>query len=95
MRTTVTLDADVERMLKDDAHARNRSFKVSLNEAVRDAFRLRRKAPARRKRFVVKARPLGLRPGIDPLRLSDIAQEMEDDAMIARMKKFEKAAKKP
>lgn len=94
MRTTVTLDPDVERMLKDDAHARKRSFKISLNEAVRDAFRLRRQVPAKRKRFVVKAKAMGLMPGIDEMRLSDIAQEMEDHALIDRMRKFEKTAKK-
>ena len=38
MRTTVTLDPDVERLLKNEAHRRGASFKVALNEAVRKAF---------------------------------------------------------
>ncbi len=35
MRTTVTLDPDVEHLLKDAAHAQRQSFKVILNDAVR------------------------------------------------------------
>jgi len=80
MRTTVTLDRDVERLLKDEAHARGKSFKVTLNNAVREAFQTK-KNPSR-KPFVVKARPLGLRPGMDPTRLSELADEMEIDAFL-------------
>jgi len=88
MRTTVTLDADVERLLKNEAHARGKSFKVALNEAVRQAFRTRPARPGRHKPFIVKARPMGLRPGIDPVRLSELADEMEIDAFLATTKRL-------
>ena len=32
MRTTVTLDDDTERMIRDDMRRTQRSFKVTLNE---------------------------------------------------------------
>jgi len=83
VRTTVTLDPDVERMLKNDAHRRGASFKVALNEAVRTAFRLKPAASKKRKPFVVKARTMSLRSGIDPVRLSELAGEMETDAFLA------------
>jgi hypothetical protein len=35
MRTTVTLDKDVEKMLRDAMHNSNRSFKELLNAAIR------------------------------------------------------------
>jgi len=84
MRTTVTLDPDVERLLKNEAHNLGKSFKVALNEAVRQAFRTKFDTSHKRKPFVVKARPLGLRPGIDPTRLSELADEMEIDAFLAK-----------
>ncbi len=89
MRTTVTLDPDVERLLKNEAHRRGKSFKIALNEAVRQAFRARRSPPQRRKPFVVKARPMGLFPGLDPVRLSELADEMEIDAFLATTKRLQ------
>ncbi len=88
MRTTVTLDPDVERLLKNEAHARGQSFKIALNEAVRQAFRGKLDPPHKRKPFVVKARPMGLRPGIDPARLGELADEMETDAFLATAKRL-------
>ena len=88
MRTTVTLDPDVERLLKNEAHARGESFKVALNEAVRLAFRSKLAPPHKRKPFVVKARPMGLRPGIDPARLGELVDEMEIDAFLATTKRL-------
>lgn len=82
MRTTVTLDPDVERLLKNEAHRRGKSFKIALNEAVRQAFRNKAIPSPKRKPFVVKASPMGLRPGIDPTRLSELADEMEIDAFL-------------
>lgn len=82
MRTTVTLDRDVERLLRDDMHRSRRSFKESLNTAVRAA--LGRKAGlAPEKRFVVKARPMGLREAIDSTGLNRLADDLEADAVTA------------
>jgi hypothetical protein len=35
MRTTVTLDPDVHTLLKEAAHRSGRSFKITLNDAIR------------------------------------------------------------
>ena len=88
MRTTVTLDPDVERLLKNEAHRRGQSFKIALNAAVRQAFRTRLAPLQKRKPFVVKARPMGLRPGLDPTRLSELADEMEIDAFLETTKRL-------
>jgi hypothetical protein len=92
MRTTVTLDADVERLLKNDAHRRGGSFKTALNEAVRRAFR-QGQAGRSAKPFVVRAKAMGLRSGIDPARLSELADEMETDAFLARTRRPAKKGK--
>jgi hypothetical protein len=88
MRTTVTLDADVERLLKNEAHRRGASFKVALNEAVRKAFRTSANLPRHSKPFAVHARPLSLRPGVDPARMSELADELETDAFLAATKRL-------
>ena len=41
MRTTVTLEADTEALIREEAARRGISFKVVLNEAVRAALRPR------------------------------------------------------
>jgi hypothetical protein len=88
----VTLDADVERIIKDEAHRRGSSFKVALNEAVRSAFR-KGASQGPRKPFVVRSKAMGLRPGIDPARLSEIADAMETDAFIVVTKRLAKRLK--
>lgn len=79
MRTTVTLDPDVERLLKEAMHRSRRSFKETLNGAVRAALG-RKPARSGRPAFVLTARPLGLRAGIDPTSFNKLSDELEADA---------------
>ena len=81
MRTTVTLDKDVERMLRDTMHRTRASFKETLNQAVRAGLTARRQPAGKRKPFVLAARPMGLREGIDPAALNKLADELEVDAV--------------
>ena len=84
----MTLDPDVERLLKNDAHSRGHSFKVALNEAVRKAFRNKNEPVPKRKPFVVEASDMGLRPGIDSTRLGELADELEVDAFLEKAKRL-------
>ena len=81
MRTTVTLEKDVERMLRDAMHRTRRSFKETLNTAVRMGLGGK---PALQKPFVVKARPMTLRTGIDPAGLNKLADELEAGAFLVK-----------
>jgi len=83
MRTTVTLDKDVERLLRDAMHRSRRSFKEALNTAVRAGL-AGHAASTKNLPFVVKARPLGLRAGIDPAGLNKLADELEMDAHLKK-----------
>jgi len=79
MRTTVTLDPDVEQLLKQATHGSQQNFKQALNDGLRRG--LAHLAPATAAEpFVVKARPMGLRTGVDPTRLHELAQDLEVDA---------------
>jgi hypothetical protein len=79
MRTTVTLDPDVEAKLRAVMRERGVSFKAALNDAVRAGFT--GEAPSR-KRFRVKSAPLGLRINID--KALTIAGEMEDEEILRK-----------
>jgi hypothetical protein len=92
MRTTVTLDPDVERLLKEAAHETRRSFKQVLNDAVRTGLRASA-TTSRRRRFSVKARPMGLRPGVDPTRLAELADELETEAFLGTSRRSAKKKK--
>lgn len=84
MRTTVTLDDDVERLLRESMLRTRRSFKESLNQALRAGLQAERPA-APEPPFVVRAWPLGLRPSVDPDRLNQLADELETEALLDRM----------
>ena len=88
MRTTVTLDPDVERLLKEEVHKTRQSFKEVINNAIRQGLRPQRSG-AKRKPFVVKARPMGLRTGIDPARLSELADDLEVEAFLNLTRRLE------
>lgn len=78
MRTTVTLDPDVARMLNDQAARSRKSFKETLNTAVR--LGLSRSDDAKTSPpFVIEARPMGLRAGVDPVRLNSLLDDMETE----------------
>ena len=83
MRTTVTLDPDVERLLREAMHRSRLSFKETLNRALRAALG-REPARSGRPAFVLTARPLGLRAGIDPTSFNKLADELEADAFRER-----------
>jgi hypothetical protein len=83
MRTTVTLDNDVEQLLREAMHRSRSSFKQTLNAAIRAGLGQRR-APAMRRRFVIKARPLGLRAGFDPAGFNKLADDLEVDTVLEK-----------
>ena len=83
MRTTVTLDPDVIRLLKNESHKRGESFKVALNDAVRKAFQAPPATTGKRKPYVVKAYDMGLMPGIDYSQANKLMEDMDIDAHLA------------
>jgi hypothetical protein len=82
MRTTVTLDPDVAEKLRQLAHKRRTSFKVTLNDVLRDGL-ARQMGERRRRRFVVEPHAGGFRPGIDSGRLNQLLDQMEVEAFVS------------
>lgn len=86
MRTTVTIEVDVEEKLREFM-ARNRyTFKQALNETLRRGLGSQTSLPS--KQFKVEARPMGLKPGIDLTRLNELADELEVDDFLEKQRKL-------
>ena len=81
MRTTVTLDPETERLLREAMRQRGQSFEEVLNAAVvRGLADLRSdggEAP-----FVPAVYPMGLRTGYDPTQLGALGDDLEVDAFL-------------
>ncbi len=75
MRTTVTLDADVEQLIRAAQERQRATFKQVLNEAVRRG--LKSQGGDQGPSFAVEAKAMGLRSAIDPARLRDVDDELE------------------
>lgn len=82
MRTTVTLDPDVEQLLRLATQGSGQSFKEALNDGLRRGLAHLVPASAAEP-FLVDALPLGLRAGLDPARLHEVADELEAEAFAA------------
>ncbi len=77
MRTTITLDEDVEKKL--DAEVRRQkgaTFKDIINETLRVGLLTKRELKAAEP-FKVKARPMGVMPGLNYDNIGDLVEHLE------------------
>lgn len=77
MRTTLTIDDDLARRLKEQARRSRRSFKEVVNEAIARGLSATEAPSPPMARFRVKATAAGFRPGIDIRKLSKLVDELE------------------
>lgn len=82
MRTTVTLDPDVAEQLKRAMRDRGRSFKETINDAIRAGLASRRE-PA--EPYQLKPRPLGVLPGIGLTKALGLAAALEDEEIVRKL----------
>ncbi len=80
MRTTVTLDPDVESMLRKEVRRRGESFKDVLNNALRVGLRSRNQPD---EAFEPLTFDMG-KPRVDLTKAASLAAELEDDELIGR-----------
>lgn len=76
MRTTLTLEEDVAAKLRAEMRRSRRSFKEVVNEFLRLGLNMHREHKPG-KPFIVQARPLGLRPGLDYDKISELVEHLE------------------
>lgn len=83
MRTTVTLDPDVEAKLRQATRERGQPFKVVLNDAVRAGLSGGERVA---RRYRLAARPMKVRSGVDLDRALSIAGELEDAEIVRKLR---------
>lgn len=84
------MEKDVERILRDAMHRSRKSFKQTLNAAVRAGLG-GKSVRARATQFIIRARPLGLRSGIDPASFNKLADDLEIDAFLDKNRRVKKS----
>jgi hypothetical protein len=84
MRTTLTLDDDVAKQLREKTRRSGESFKSVVNETLRKGLRSGEKPSPPLPRFVVKSKPCGFQPGIDILHLNRLSAELETEDFVRK-----------
>jgi hypothetical protein len=79
MRTTLTLDDDVARLLDDAVHRERRPLKQVVNDALRRALAPR---ATRQQPYRLTPHESALRPGFDPAGFNRLVDELEDEGII-------------
>ena len=84
MRTTLTLDDDVARELREQVRRSGSSFKQVLNAALRRGLRTGEKPSRGLAPFRVEPFSSPFQPGVDPGRLNQLADELEVEELAGR-----------
>ncbi len=81
MRTTLTLDEDVARLIEDAVHREHRPMKQVINDALRSALAPR---VGRQEPYHLTPHESAVRPGFDPAGFNRLADELEDEAIMGK-----------
>ena len=87
MRTTLTLDDDVAAKLEDYARRKKLSFKEAVNTVLRRGFTAPEARRTEARRFRVDVFDSPFRPGVDPLRLNQLSDDLEAEEAALRMRR--------
>jgi hypothetical protein len=82
VRTTVTLDNDVEQLVRRRMAERQVSFKKALNDAIRDSAAGHPKP----QKFTTRTADLGV-PAVNLDRALHLAAELEDEELVRRQRR--------
>ncbi len=80
MRTTVTLEPDVEALIREAMRDQGIGFKQAVNQAIRAGL-----APRRRRPFRQRTYAMGLRPGIPYEKALRLAAELENEELVHKL----------
>ena len=81
MRTTVTIDADTEHLLRDEVQRTGNSFKVVLNESIRRA--LAKPSPERIQ--IEPAFEAPFPPELENISMNRLADELDDQETLREL----------
>jgi hypothetical protein len=82
MRTTLTLDPDVAKLVRDTIEHEHVSLKDAINEGLRKGL----KPTEPRRSLRVVPHPSSLQPGLDPRGFNQLADEFESASILSTIK---------
>ena len=80
MRTTLSLDPDVARLVEDAVHRERTSMKQVINDALRRGLA---QPASRRDPYHLPVHEAVLQPGLDLAGFNRLADELQDEAILA------------
>ncbi len=86
MRTTLTLDPDVAKLVEDAVHDGRSSMKQVINNALRRALS---RPSSRQEPYQLPVHKATLQPGFDLAGFNRLADELEDQAILAASKRHQ------
>ena len=92
MRTTLTIDPDVARLIEDEVHRTRKPFKQVVNDAIRRGLSPVARAPSAPYR--VKAHVAKLAAGLDRRRFNALVDELDDATAFTKLGSGIKAAER-
>ena len=84
MRTTLTIDPDVDRLLAEEVQRSRKPMKQVINEALRRGLT---RASTRRRKVELKVHDSRLRAGYDPSSFNALVDELVDTEVLRKAKR--------
>jgi hypothetical protein len=94
MRTTLTIDDDLAGLLKKRAKESGVSFKETVNRALRAGLGEAAGKGGRKPAPKVVPFSLGFKAGIDQSKLGQLVDQLEDEAIVEKMRKANDLARR-
>lgn len=85
MRTTLTLEPDVAKHVRDLMEREQIPMKRAVNDLIRKGFEIANRE-TEEPPFVVETWPGGYAPGVDPNKVSQYADELEAEEIVRKMR---------
>lgn len=84
MRTTLTIEPDVERLLRQEMRRTGRTMKAVVNDALRAGLGAGGK-PRSVPPYAVEAHDFGFRPGVDTDRLNRLVDDTDIERLVRKL----------
>jgi hypothetical protein len=93
MRTTLTIEPTLAEQIHRMAASRGSSMKEIVNEALREGLKaLEKSSSVAPPKFVVEPHNFRVKPGIDLDRIGQLADELEDEYTVAKLRKRKRSS---
>lgn len=84
MRTTLTLEEDIAEKLQELAAKQRLSFKETVNSVLRRGLSAQERSAPAAEAFRLEPFRADFRPGVDPLRLNQLADDLDAEHALGR-----------